>query len=238
MKKIYIIAFILALLTGISVFSFAKALEKASKREYTEVVTAAVNITERSVLTKDMLIMKSIPTEMVMSSAIKSIDKAVGLFSDSVLEAGEVLSSTKLRKQGENSSGMTYLVPKGKRAFTLNVDAVSGVAGFILPGDRIDILANMVFEKAGSTDKVQVPTSLIVMQNIEVLASGANIKVVENGTSVEYSTLTLAVSPEEAVTLNLAAANGKLRMVLRSPLDNEIVEIKPKTPELVGNTLG
>ena len=261
MKKVYIIALILALLTGIAVYSFAGALKESSKREYAQVVAAAVNIPERTVLTAEMLVMKSIPIEVVTAGAIRSIDKAVGLFTDNRMEAGEVLSSTKLYTQGVKNSGMKYLIPEGKRAFTLSVDAVSGVGGFILPGDRIDILAIMTMEKktgeisaaasagssTGGTSTVsgaatgaaaQVPTSLIVLQNVEVLAAGANVTVVENGTKVDYTTITLAVTPQEAVALNLTAASGKLRMVLRSPLDDKIVDIKPMTPDLIGNTPG
>ncbi len=256
MKKIYIIALVLALLTGISVYIFTGTLEKASKREYTQVVAAAVDIPERTVLTAEMLVLKSIPSEAVLGSAIRSIDKAVGLFTDNRMEPGEALSSTKLYTQGEKNSGMKYLIPEGKRAFTLSVDAVSGVGGFILPGDRIDILATMTMEQKSETASkaisgtssvtisgaalektgVQIATSLIILQNVEVLAAGANITVLENGTRVDYTTITLAVSPQDAVTLNLAAVNGKLRMVLRSPLDNEIVDVKPMTPDLIGNT--
>jgi pilus assembly protein CpaB len=238
MKKIYIIALILAFLTGISVYSFAGSLEKASKREYVEVVTAAVNIPERTALTAEMLVMKSIPVESVLPTAVRSIAKAIGLFTDYAMETGEVLSSAKLHTQGEKTSGLTYFVPEGKRAFTLSVDAVSGVGGFILPGDHVDIIGTMVFDKKDGTTTIQVPTSLVIAQNVEVLAAGSSIKVEENGVNVSYATITLSVSLEDAVTLNLAAANGKLRMVLRSPLDKDVAEVSPQTMGKIADTLG
>lgn len=239
MKKIYLIAAILALFTLISVYSFANSIEKSSKRDYTQVVTAAVNITERTILTEEMLELKSIPTEVVSANAITDMSQAIGQFTDSSIDMGEILSSAKLHKQGEKNNGLTYFIPQGKRAFTIEVDLVSGVGGFILPGNRVDILATMVLKiQDGLTSTEQAPTSIIISQNLEVLAAGSSIKVEADGKNVSYSTITLAVTPEEAVTLNLASANGKLRLVLRSPLDDKIVDIKPKTPELIGNTLG
>ncbi len=234
MKKIYIIALVLALLTGISVYTFAGALEKASQMDYTDVVIAAANIPERTALTVEMLAMKKIPTEAVLPTAIRSIDKAIGLFTDHTMEPGEVLSAAKLRKQGEKTSGLTYFVPEGKRAFTVNVDAVSGVAGFIQPGDHVDVLANMVLETPDATNTiVHVPTSMVVLDNVEVLAAGSSIKVTETGVNVPYATITIAISPQDAVLLNLVAANGKIRMILRSPLDKESTKTIPITPRVI-----
>lgn len=239
MKKIYIIAFILAFLTAASVYTFSGALEKASRRSYTEVVTAAVNVTERTALTAEMLVIKSIPSEAVLPTAIRRINDAVGLFTDNMLEKGEVLSTAKLHATGEKTSGLTYMIPDGQRAFTLSVDAVSGVGGFILPGDRIDIIASMSVETVLDGKTIQSPLSIVISQNLEVLAAGANINVVENGTTVSYSTLTLSVTLDEAVKLNLAAANGKLRMVLRSRLDKKVNEVSPQTPvSMINSTLG
>ncbi len=238
MKKIYLVAVIFALLTGIAVYGFAGALEKASKREYTQVVVAIGEIPERTIITAEMLAIKEIPSEVVLPTAIREISVAIGLFTDNKIDPGEVLSSSKLHTQGEKTGTLNYFIPVGKRAFTISVDAVSGVSGFISPGDRIDILANMSLDKKEGDVITQVATSLILSQNIEVLAAGASVKVEQNGVNISYATLTLAVTPQEAVMLNLAAATGILRAVLRSPLDKDIIDVAPKTPKLVGNTLG
>lgn len=235
MKKIYIVALIIALMTGISVYSFAASVQKAARREYIDVVTAAVNIPERTALTKEMLVLKPMPKEAVLPSAIREINSIVGLYTDSRLEIGETLTLTKLHAQGEKTSGLTYFIPRGKRAFTLSVDAMTGVNGFILPGDHVDIIASMIL-KSESTTVVET-TSFIISQNIEVLAAGSGIKVEENGINITYTTVTLAVTPQEAVSLNLASANGKLRLILRSPLDKDNVDTDPKTPEKIGNEL-
>ncbi|MHB1484104.1 MAG: Flp pilus assembly protein CpaB [Saccharofermentanales bacterium] len=233
MKKIYIVALIIALMTGISVYSFAASMQKAARREYVDVVTAAVNIPERTALTKEMLVLKPIPEEAVLPSAIKDIESIIGLYTDSKLEIGETLTLTKLHAQGEKTSGLTYFIPRGKRAFTISVDAVSGVSGFILPGDRVDIIASMSL-KSKSTAAIE-STSFIISQNIEVLAAGTSIKVEETGVNITYTTVTLAVSPQEAVSLNLASSSGRLRLILRSPLDKNDVDTDPKTPEKIGN---
>ena len=238
MKKIYLIAVILALLTGISVYNFAGAIETASKREYTNVVAAAINIPVRTILTKEMLVIKSIPIESASGNTIKDINLAVGLFSEGSIEGGETLSSTKLRMQGANTgSGMSYIIPEGKRAFTLPVDAISGVGGFLLPGDRIDILANMVFPNKVGGETVMAPTSLVILQNVEILASGTSVRVETSGVNVPYSTITIALTLQESVSLNMVSSSGILRMVLRSPLDKEIQEISPLTQEMISSSL-
>ena len=236
MKKIYLAALILAVLTGIAVYFFAASLQKAAQKDYTDVVVAAVKISEKTVITKEMLTIKKIPTEAVHPFAVRKIEDAQGYFSDSNLEIDEPLLSSKLHKKGEKTSGLTYFVPQGKRAMTLEVDAVSGVGGFILPGDRVDILSVMVLGKAGDKEN-QVPTSFIAVQNIEVLATGKSIKVDNNGEQTEYTNITVAVTPDEALSINLVAANGQMRLLLRSPLDKNNVNINPKIPELNANVL-
>lgn len=233
MKKIYIIAAILALLTGISIYSFAGALEEAAKQEYVEVVAAAVPIPERTILKPEMLQLKSVPVESVLPSALKNIEQAIGLYSDSMLETGEVLSSGKLHKEGETNNGLTYLIPKGMRAFTISVNQVTGVNNFILPDDHVDVLSVLSLAKDKNNLKDVYPTSLIIAQNLEVLATGSLIKVDASGTPVTYTTITLCVTPEEAVTLNIAAAGGELRLILRSPLDSETVSVAPRVAGVV-----
>lgn len=237
MKKIYLIAAIFALLTGIAVYGFAGALQKAAKREYVEVVVAIAPIPERTIITTEMLSMKQIPKEMLSNTNLRDISQAVGLFSDYLIDAGEMLSVNKIHAQDDKKGGLTYYIPEGKRAFTISVDAVTGVSGFIAPGDRVDILANISIEEKVGDKTNQIPTSLIVSQNIEVLAAGNNIRV-ENGVNVAYTTITLALTPDESVTMNLVSANGKLRAILRSPLDKEIVDIMPKTTRIKDNIIG
>jgi pilus assembly protein CpaB len=254
MKKIYLVALVLALITGLAVYGFANSLQRAAARDYTEVVVAAMNIPERTVLVEDMLVLRSIPSESVLPSAVTSIDQVIGLFNDNAMEPGEILSSAKLHTKGETASGLTYIIPDGKRAFTFSVDAVSGVAGFILPGDHVDIIATLTIPETESTAStagatsvssasgaddaitVLIPTSLVISQNVEVLAAGTSITAGTAGLNSAYTTITVAVTLEEAVQLNLAAVNGRLRMVLRSPLDKEIVDILPQTMESLGKT--
>ncbi len=249
MKKIYLVALVLALLTGICVYSFSASLKKAATREYGEVVAAAVDIPERTALTAEMLCMKTVPAEALLPTAVTSMDQVLGLFNDNAMEAGEVLSTAKLHTRGETTNGLAYIIPEGKRAFTFSVDAVSGVAGFILAGDRVDIIATLTmtetesqgslesgesssgFSQAGAgTVRQLVPTSVVIAQDVEVLAAGADMSG-KGVVNAAYTTITVAVTLEDAVRLNLAAAGGKLRMVLRSPLDKEITDVLPVTLE-------
>lgn len=237
MKKLYITAAIFALLTALAVFGFTKKIENNSKISYTQIVVAAEKIPARTVVTTEMLTLKEIPAEAVHPYAIYNIEDAVGRLTDSKIEVGEYVLASKLHKQGDKSSGLKYFVPEGKRAITIQVDSVSGVGGFILPGDRIDIMASMLLKKAGSSEQTP-PTSLMLVQNLEVLACGTNIKENSDGTSSTYSNITLAVTPDDALLIYLADINGSLRLLLRSPIDDKIENLNPKTPVLNGNVVG
>ena len=229
MKKIYLIAGILAVITGILVYSFTASLEKAAEREYTDVVVALQYIPERTVITAEMLEIKSLPVEAVLPSALRQPSQAVGLISAGIIEKGEVISATKVHTQGDKNNSLGFFVPEGKRAITVSVDEVSGITGFILPGDRVDIIVSVMRDVAGGAPDDTELASFLLLQNIEILASGTVTSNDPGVRNIGYKTLTLAVSPEEAVIINQAEVSSRLRFILRAPADNASVTVPPAT---------
>jgi pilus assembly protein CpaB len=109
------------------------------------------------------------------------------------------------------------VIPPGLRALSVRVNEVIGVAGYVLPGTRVDVLATMTPTK----DQVDV-TSKVVLTDVQVLAAGTKIEQsADGGKPMPVSVVTLLVTPPEAERLTLATTEGKIQLALRNPLDRE-----------------
>src|ERR1035437_7966715 len=114
--------------------------------------------------------------------------------------------------------GLAGTIPPGKRAVAVRVNDVVGVAGFVSPGMRVDLLASGNPPNSNANLGTQTQT---VLQNIEVLSAGQNIQKDAEGKPVTVQVVNLLVTPEEAEKLSLASTDTKIQLVLRNPLDTE-----------------
>jgi pilus assembly protein CpaB len=138
--------------------------------------------------------------------------------------AGEVITEQKLvPKEGTPGAGvMTYLVPKGHRAVTVAVNEVAGVAGFLTPNNRVDVV--LTTTPTGSNE----PISKIIMQDIPILAIG-QITEQKDGKPVVVPTVTLDLMPDNAEKLVLASSRGSLQLLLRNITDTERIPVRGAT---------
>lgn len=135
----------------------------------------------------------------------------------STIYASEPILDNRLAPEGAGG-GLAATIPKGMRAVAVKVDQVIGVAGFVLPGMRVDVIV------AGSprgdlADRGMM--SKLLLQNIEVLSAGQNIQRDAEGKPIQVQVVNLLVSPEQAEKLTLASSEARLQLVLRNPLDTE-----------------
>jgi pilus assembly protein CpaB len=114
---------------------------------------------------------------------------------------------------------LPLLIDEGKRAMSVKVDSVTGVSGFITPNSRVDVLVSGMPEGQGDREQ----RSKVVLQNVRVLATGTTIEQ-KDEKPVEVPTVTLAVSPEEAEKLTLAARQEPVRLALRNFEDHVVVK--------------
>jgi len=136
--------------------------------------------------------------------------------------AGEPILDSRLATMGAGA-GLAATIPKGMRAVAVRVDDVVGVAGFVVPGMRVDIL--IAGNPPGATGN-QGTQSKTLLQNIEVLSAGQNIQKDSEGKPVNVPVVNLLVTPEQAETLSLASNETHIQLILRNPLDTDAV----KTP--------
>jgi pilus assembly protein CpaB len=137
---------------------------------------------------------------------------------------GEPIFDNRLAAVG-SGGGLAATIRPGMRACAVRVDDVVGVAGFVVPGMRVDVLVSGNGQGSGQGDGPKVRT---LLQNIEVLSAGTNIQKDNEGKPVQVPVVNLLVTPEQAELLSLASNQTKIQLVLRNPLDTET----PKTPSI------
>jgi pilus assembly protein CpaB len=125
------------------------------------------------------------------------------------------------RLAGENAgNGLPALIPPGMRAVSVRVNEVVSVAGFVMPGTRVDVLLT-----GAPTGAEQQTTT--VLQNVEVLASGHTLERTSTGEAQNTAVITLLVTPDDAQRLTLASAQGHIQLALRNPLDTKQDDVPP-----------
>jgi pilus assembly protein CpaB len=135
--------------------------------------------------------------------------------------ANELFLPGKLSSK-EAGAGLPPVIPPGYRALSVRVNDVIGVAGYVLPGTHVDVLAT-----ATPTNSEVDTTTKVVLTNVQVLAAGTKMEQdTEQGKPMAVNVVTLLVSPDEAERLTLGATQGKIQLALRNPLD----KTEPETP--------
>jgi pilus assembly protein CpaB len=129
----------------------------------------------------------------------------------------------------EAGAGLPPAIPPGLRAVSVRVNEVIGVAGYVVPGTRVDVVATV-----SPTQQQQDMTSKVILPNVQVLAAGTRLEQDANAEKpMPVSVVTLLVNPEESERLTLAATEGKIQLALRNPLDQQ----NPATPGIRPATL-
>jgi pilus assembly protein CpaB len=117
----------------------------------------------------------------------------------------------------EAGAGLPPVIPQGLRALSVRVNEVIGVAGYVLPGTRVDVLATL-----NPTEVRTDVMSKVVLTNVQVLAAGTKIEQsADGGKPTPVTVVTLLVNPLEAERLTLASTEGKIQLALRNPLDQD-----------------
>lgn len=233
-KGLLVIALVMSLFTALLVYNYLKGLStQAPPKEGVAVVTAKAAIAAKTKITAEMVQTAKVPADYVQPGAFTDLSKVVGVIARDNIVAGEQITGRLLLLEGK-SAGFTGLIPQDRRAVTVAVTEVTGVAGFVKPGDRVDVI--VTFDQNAVGDH----TSKVVLQNVAVLAAnrdteaGAGEAVKKE--NLKGSFVTLAVTPAEATELTLGEEKGKIRLALRPYLPSEdTVAVSPVTPkDMVG----
>jgi Flp pilus assembly protein CpaB len=143
----------------------------------------------------------------------------------STVYEGEPIVESRLANLGAGG-GMAATIPPGMRACAVRVDQVVGVAGFAVPGMRVDVLIMGSPPGGATSDGPKIKT---VLQNVQVLSAGQNIQKDAEGKPVQVQVVNLLVTPEQAEILSLASNESKIQLILRNPLDTEASKTEGST---------
>jgi pilus assembly protein CpaB len=202
-----------------------------------KLAVAAQDIDIGTRLTQPMVSMTDWPAASVPSGAITESAKAVDRVVKTSVLKGEPILESKLAPAGA-TGGLSALVAPGKRAITVKVNEVIGVAGFALPGNYVDVIVNTLEEgtgRPGSGDVTDKSVSKIVLEKILVLAVAQEANTDQTKPKV-VTAVTLEVTPEQAEILDLGRSVGNLSLVLRNQVDPQPAQTTGATKETMLGT--
>lgn len=219
-QAILAIAFVFAALCSYLVYKEVGNRVAASEPKTRTVVIAADNVKVGSILKETDLSTTQIEGP-IPQGAVTNPQQAVGRGVISDIYQGEPILESRLAAPGAGG-GLASTIPPGMRACAVKVDEVVGVAGFVTPGMRVDVLISGT--PPGQVDTASGPKVKTLLQNIEVLSAGSDIEKDGEGKPQAAQVVNLLVTPEQAEELSLASSQTHIQLVLRNPLDTQVAQ--------------
>jgi pilus assembly protein CpaB len=178
------------------------------------VVVALADLSLGAGITADEVRVARFPIGEAPEGTFANPSEIVGRAVISPIVRNEPILAAKLAPK-DAGTGLPPAIPPGMRAVSVRVNEVIGVAGYVLPGTHVDVLAT-----ASPTQQVQDTTTKVVLTNVPVLTAGTRLEQDQkDGKPIQVSVVTLLVSPEQAERLTLASTEGKVQLALRNPSD-------------------
>ncbi len=218
-------AIVVALMTSVATYRWLQGKREVGDTKQVEteaVVVALANIAPGSVLSQEQLEKKpfmrgSLPAGSYFGDPAEAQGKVVL----SPIKAGEPVLRSRLAPESLAQGGVPAIIKPDKRAMTVRVDKVTGVSGFVKPGNRVDVLLTV------SHPETQKRFTRIVLENMLVLASGTMMEQPDkNQPPVQVDVITMEVTPEEAERLALASSEGRIQLALRGYTDEKDIYTK------------
>ena len=224
----------LALFSAMLLYSYTQEKSSALTKKFgvqTTIVVSSRDINEMETLDESMLELVDLPLDFVQPGSVTQLEDAVGLVALAPIRKGEQILQNKIIKPGP-VTGLSLQVTPEKRALTIPIDEMRGVAKLIKPGDRVDIIAAVdIRSSGGSTRHIKT-----IMQDIVILATGVNVvnelprlheqsgndDYIKNiRSNVDFSSITIEAHPKEIQNLVyiLSTSPGSLFLSLRHPSD-------------------
>ncbi|NKB99027.1 MAG: Flp pilus assembly protein CpaB [Pseudomonadales bacterium] len=159
-----------------------------------------------------------LPIDSIPADSHKDLASVEGMVAKTNLQRGETILASRLAEHAAGST-LAALVTQNMRAVTVRVDDVVGVAGFLLPGNRVDILSSRMTSGRARTETI--------LKNIKVLAVDQTAATQEND-PVIVRAVTLEMTPTQSEELVRAKSEGSIQLTLRNPLEEQVVAKKPE----------
>lgn len=233
-RKRLVLLILAALLSGLAAAYIAlnylgsqRPAATAPQRSEVRMAVAVRDLALGAVVQPEDIRLVDWPGKQLPEGYVSAIDEVIGRALVRPVSTNEPLLRAKLASR--DAKGLPIIIPDGMRAMSVRADEVVGVAGYVLPGMRVDVLVTI--SPPGDQQKL----TRVILQNIQVLTSGQTMEQNAEGKPMTVTVITLLVSPEQAEVLALAANEGRIQLALRGVLDMEEVS----TPGVrVANLIG
>jgi pilus assembly protein CpaB len=206
----------------------------AAPPETVPVVVAAVDVERFTALTPDMLKTRDFPKDLAPPGAAAHIEDVIDRNTQMNLVKDEAVTENKLTPRGAGR-GMAPSLPEGMGAFTIQTPNIAvGVAGFILPGNKVDVL--LTTSGIGPKEVDGGASTMTLLHSIEVLAVDQQVDA-PNSNKVDVNkmrSVTLLVTPKQARKLDLGQSKGTLHLLLRNGKDVDSAQEPPETLHDIG----
>jgi pilus assembly protein CpaB len=197
----------------------------------TPVIISKTEIMRGTKIGPEHIVVERYPKRLRPDGAMVSKDAVIGRVAFTDVPARTVILDKQLAGLGAQP-GLSGITAPGLRSVSVRVDEASGVAGFIAPETYVDVIAIMQPQLEGAKE-----VSKVILQRIKVLAGGQNKETKSDGKAALVNTVTLEVTPEQAETLKLAEATGRLQLSIRNGIDQIIEKTRGKTRRDVLNDI-
>jgi pilus assembly protein CpaB len=219
---IFAVALVCAVLASVLVVRYVRTREEEARRTRVDLQPVVVATGDLAIGTRveaGVVAKRDWPKTGVPEGTVSEPEAVVGRLVKGEIARGEpILDHRLFPKDLTGAPGiMSLIVPSGKRAMAVGVNEVIGVSGFILPKDRVDVIAT-------KTDQGASKSTETILQNIEVLAVGKRVEQVGKE-NIEVPTVTMAVTPQQAERLARALQEGKIHIALRSIMDTQVANL-------------
>lgn len=215
---LFVVAWVSALL--LSLWVWRRSVAPQSPRDLIQVVAAARDLPIGNLVRADDLKMVALERKDLPREALLKTADAVGRAVAVPIAASEPILARKLAAKG-SGEGLTALIEPGMRALSVQVNEISGVAGFIQPGTRVDVLFTRVFSNGDAA-------TTTILQNVRVIAYGRKLDAAAGALDTRDlsrpTAATLLVTQEQAEVLVLAQQRGRIQLALRNSLDEQVTE--------------
>jgi len=214
--RMLIVLAVAVAMAGIASFAVYQRIQRIPVREVEvaslSVVVAAKPLPVGALIGPDDVKLAAWPAKNPIAGAFATADAAVGRGLLTPVVENEPVTELKLAPR-EAGAGLAPTIPLGMRAVSVKVNEVIGVAGFVVPGSRVDVLATV--------SKNDESITRTVVSNLQVLTAGTRMdqQGAQDGKPIPATVVTLLSTPEDAERVTLASTEGKVLLVLRNPLD-------------------
>jgi len=234
-KKIYLLATAVAILTGIAVYMFASSLQSDSNGEAVtynmiNVAAAASDIPVNTKITPEMVVLVEVPVSAAAEGTVRDRESLVGMTTKYPMSKGEYFFDYKTAQIPDvNNSRLADRIKEGYRAFTIYTDEITGMSGYLRIGDRIDIMVTIErpveeVDAAFANEKTETITYYL-MQDIPIIALGSAAQYAQGATEVNtYTSITVEVPANDCPMLNYYMSEGYIKLVLRGSSDKTELE--------------